>query len=137
MMGKISTIAIELTQNMMYYSKSKDLDCREILPAGLIEITKEDESVYHARSKNILSIEDKTRVETKLTEIKSLDQPELKKKYRELRKSGAHSHEKGGGIGFYEIAKLIQDFKYNFTEINEQKYMYEFKAIFSTKKKHN
>lgn len=137
MMGKISTIAIELTQNMMYYSKSKDLDCREILPAGLIEITKEDESVYHARSKNILSIEDKTRVETKLTEIKSLDQPELKKKYRELRKSGAHSHEKGGGIGFYEIAKLIQEFKYNFTEINEQKYMYEFKAIFSTKKKHN
>lgn len=127
--GKISTIVIELTQNMMHYSKSKELNSKEMVPAGLIEVTQDSESRYYVKSENIVSIEDKTRMETKLTEIQSLDALEVKKRYRELRKSGAHSHEKGGGIGFYEIAKLTQEFEYSFTEVNAEKYIYEFKAI--------
>lgn len=133
--GKISTIVVELTQNMMHYSKSKDLDSREILPAGLIEVTQDAESTYYVKSENVVSIEDKTRMETKFTEIQSLDASEVKKRYRERRKSGADSHEKGGGIGFYEIAKLTQEFEYSFKEINAEKFTYEFKAIVSTKKK--
>ena len=134
MVGKLSTLVIELTQNMMHYSKSHDLNCRDIRPAGLIEVIKDTKDIYYVRSRNIVSIEDKTKMESALLEVKSLDVAGIKKRYRELRKSGANTHEKGGGIGFYEIAKLIQSFEYSFTQINEEKYVYEFKAVLASRR---
>jgi len=135
MLGSISTMVIELTQNMMKYSKSHDLVCRDIRPAGLIEVEKTDDDIYYVRSKNILSIEDKEKIEPKLIEIQGLDQDGVKKRYRELRKSGENTHEKGGGIGFYEIAKLAYSIEYKFKAINEEKFSFEFKAVVKPRKK--
>ena len=134
MVGNISTMVIELTQNMMKYSKSNDLDCNEIKPAGLIEVQRDKNNVYYIRSENILSLEDKQKIEPKLLEIQSLDRAGIKKRYRELRKSGENTHEKGGGIGFYEIAKLAQTIEYEFKVINEQKFSFEFKVVIKSRK---
>ncbi len=135
MMGKISTLTIELLQNMMNYSKDDKVGTREIVPAGFIHILQTDENSYESISKNIISLEDKEKIEPKLLEILSLDTVGLKKRYRELRKSGQNTHEKGGGIGFYEIAKLCTSIEYNFTAINEDKYTFTMKSIVKTKEK--
>ena len=135
MMGKISTLTIELLQNMMNYSKDTIVGSREIMPAGYLHILQTDESSYKAVSKNIISIEDKEKIEPKLLEIQSLDPAGIKKRYRELRKSGQNTHEKGGGIGFYEIAKLCTKMEYNFTAINEDKFYFELTCIAQGSKK--
>ncbi len=135
MMGKVSTLAIELTQNMMNYSKSHHLNCTKLEPAGLIEIFQYEDGRYTVRSKSILSLQDKIKVEPKILEIQSLDSAAIRKRYRELRKSGENTHEKGGGIGFFEIAKLCDSIEYEFTSINDEKYYYEFRANVIPKKK--
>jgi hypothetical protein len=122
--GKLSTLVVEITQNMMNYSKSHDLNCRDIRPAGLIKVTQQD-NTYFVKSKNILSIEDKQKIEPKLQEIQNMSEAEIKKRYKELRRSGENTHEKGGGIGFYEIAKLANSIKYSFEPINEEKLYFE------------
>jgi PAS domain S-box-containing protein len=117
MMGKVSTTVIELLQNMMHYGKGE----------GSYELIK-NEYNYEIRTKNIVSEEDKNKIEKKLLEIKSLDEAGIKKRYGDLRRSGENTHGKGGGIGLYEIAKLVKNIEYKFIKTNENTYSYEFKT---------
>jgi PAS domain S-box-containing protein len=133
--ANLSTVVIELTQNMMKYSKSHDTHCKDIRPAGQIEILKNKEDEYIVKSKNIVSVEDKNKIEPKLIEILTLDSQALRKRYRELRRSGENTHKNGGGIGIYEIAKLANNIEYKFTPINDKKLNFEFKAILIKGKK--
>ena len=131
----IFTIFIELSQNMMNYSKSKTSDPTKLKPEGLILVGKNnDMSSYYVQSQNIVNAVDKEKMEPKLIEIQSLDQEGIKKRYRELRKSGRDSHEKGGGIGFYEIAKRCNHIDYEFVPIQDDKYYFQFKAEVKLKK---
>jgi len=133
--SNIFTVFIELGQNMMNYSKSSQVDDKSLKPQGLILVSKNDNGNYHIHSQNIISLEDKEKIEPKLLEIQSLDRDGIKKRYRELRKSGQHSHGKGGGIGFYEIAKRCDSIEYEFKPINENKLYFHLKAtIIITKK---
>ena len=132
--SKIATITIELLQNMMHYSKAREANSDEIIPAGFLEIIQVEENMFEAKSRNIISIDDKNKIEVTLQQIKLLDVSEIKKRYRELRKSGQNTHAKGGGIGFYEIAKLCKAIDYNFVQINERKYDFEFICYIEAKR---
>ncbi|MEA3498605.1 MAG: SiaB family protein kinase [Campylobacterota bacterium] len=134
-MPKIATITVELLQNMMNYSKSEKLESIEIKPAGFIEIKKDKEYRYYVNSKNIINQKDKEKIEPILLEIQTLDNSGVRKRYRELRKSGENTHSKGGGIGFFEIAKVSSSLEYKFTAINEDKYYFEFKVSVDSEKK--
>ena len=124
MMGKISTVAIELLQNMMHYGEGE----------GSFELINYYD-YYGIKAKNIVLKEGKNKIEEILLEIKSLDEAEIKKRYRELRRSGENTHGKGGGIGLYEIAKLVKSIEYQFVEVDENTYTYEFTAQIASKKK--
>lgn len=128
------TVFIELSQNMMNYSKSALVDDKSLKQQGLILVSKSENGDYHIHSQNIVSLEDKEKIEPKLIEIQSLDRNEIKKRYRELRKSGRHAHEKGGGIGLYEIAKRCNSIEYEFKAINEDKLYFHIKATIITSK---
>jgi len=133
LMGPISTITIEYCQNMMLYSKDSEIGSREIVPAGQLEVQNVNNEYYEIMAINIVSIEDKEKLERKLTEIQSLDKSGIKKRYRELRKSGKNTHEKGGGIGLYEIAKVSDSIEYKFNRINEDKYEFVMKSVVKLK----
>jgi len=120
----LSTIIIEYCQNMMNYSKDTKVGSRKIVPEGLISMQYINNKYYKIVAKNIVSAEDKEKIEPKLMEIKSLDRTGIKKRYRELRRSGKNTHEKGGGIGLYEIAKVSNKINYEFHYINEDKYYF-------------
>ena len=132
-MGTVSTITIEYCQNMMNYSKNEDIDSRQIVPAGTIEVQYINDEYYDIIATNIVSKEDKEKIEPKLIEIQGLDKQGIKKRYRELRKSGQNTHEKGGGIGMYEIAKVSDSIEYEFTAINEDKYYFMMKSFVKPK----
>ncbi len=120
----LSTITIEYCQNMMNYSKDSKIGSRNIVPEGFISMQYVDNRYYKIIAKNIISIEDKEKIEPKLIEIHNLDKAGIKKRYRELRRSGKNTHEKGGGIGLYEIAKVSNKVDYEFRYINEDKYYF-------------
>ena len=126
--SNIFTIFIELSQNMMNYSKSSELNNNNIEPGGLIVVSKDNEGNYYINSQNIISDDDKAIIEPKLLEVTTLNRDDIKKRYKELRRSGKNSHEKGGGIGFYEIAKRCNEIDYTFTKINENKFYFHIKT---------
>lgn len=129
----IFTVFIELAQNMMNYSKTHEEECNEVRSSGLILVGKSSEDHYYIQSQNIVSSIDKDKIEPKLMEIKTLDRDGIKKRYKELRRSGKDTHSKGGGIGFYEIAKRSNSIEYAFEKINENKFYFKFKSIIELK----
>ena len=132
----IFTIFVELSQNMMNYSKCKTQCNEEFDPKGLVLVgyNKEDNS-YYVLSRNVIDNIDKEKIEPKLEEIQTLTRDEIKKKYRELRKSGLDKHNKGAGIGFLEVAKRCDNVEFKFTSINDNKYQFVFQANIRNKQK--
>ncbi len=126
--NNIFTIFIELSQNMMNYSKTQCEDCNEMKSNGLIIVSKNSELNYTIHSQNIIDKTDKEKIEPVLEEIKKMNKEEIKAMYRELRRTGRNTHGKGGGIGFYEIAKRCDFIDFEFKSINENKYYFHFQA---------
>ncbi len=123
--NNIFTIFIELSQNIMNYSKSKNKNCDVLKSEGLIVVGKDTEH-YYIHSQNAVDIRDKDKIEPKLCELLTMSRDDIKKTYRELRRSSKNTHEKGGGIGFYEIAKRSDEVKFEFKELHEDKYYFHF-----------
>jgi len=132
--SNIFTIFIEIAQNMMNYSKEKNIDAKGNKAEGLIIVGKDTENNYYIHSQNIIALEDKETIEPKLVEVLTLTKNEIKQRYKELRRSGVNTHGKGGGIGFYEIAKRCDEIEYEFRQINEKRFYFNFKATIITKK---
>ena len=130
--NNIFTIFIELSQNMMNYSKT--LGNSKQRAQGLILVSRDTDCNYSIHSQNIVSLADKEKIEPKLLEIQSLDKDGIKKRYRELRKNGQNTHGKGGGIGFYEIAKKCDFIEYNFTKIQDDRYYFHVKTTIAINK---
>jgi len=59
--NNIFTIFIELTQNIMNYSKSVHENDNSLKPQGLILVTKDDKHNYYIHSQNIVSLQDKEK----------------------------------------------------------------------------
>ena len=125
------TIFIELTQNIINYSI--DIDKNILKPEGTVVVSRTYKNCYFIRSLNIVSLADKEKIEPRLLEIMSLDKKTNRQRYGELRKSRDYSHTKGGGIGFYEIAKRCDLLEYNFEYIKEDRYYFYMKATLFTK----
>jgi len=125
--SNIFTVFIELAQNMMNYSKKANKEGFD--PKGLILVGRTHDGYYYVFSQNIVDKVDKEKLEEKLKKITSMTKEEIKKEYRNARKSGKDKHKKGGGIGFYEIAKKSQTIEYNFIDLGDGKYYFQFKAV--------
>ena len=121
--NNIFVVFIELAQNVMNYSKTMKLQKIQN-PKAIIYVGKQDGS-YFVCSQNIISKDDKDKIEPMLQQITTASQEEIKKLYREVRRSGKNSHEKGGGLGFLEIAKKTTNIQYNFEEITPEKFYYK------------
>ena len=138
LMGIISTITIEYCQNIMNYSKgARDTDTDNIISSGEIEVQNINNEYYEIMATNIVSTKDKAKIEPKLIEIQSLDKAGIKKRYKELRRSGENTHSNGGGIGMYEVAKISDNIEYKFKNINKDKYSFTIKSIVKIKKEKN
>lgn len=129
------TIFIELSQNMMNYSKKSVASGERMDSKGLIIVGYDkDNNDYYVLSRNIVSTEDKEKIIPKVKQVLSLDKEGLKLLYRELRKSGRGKHEKGAGIGFVEMARRCDSMECDFTDINGATHYYALKATIHNSK---
>jgi hypothetical protein len=127
--SKLATIVIEMAQNIMHYMEKVKGS------KAFIEIYYDENSdEYVVITRNVVLKEDKELIEQKLKEIKTLSKDEIKKRYKELRRSGLYKHDKGGGIGFYEIAKLADSISFKFEQIDEDRFNFEFIAKLKSKR---
>ncbi|MBF0264229.1 MAG: PAS domain S-box protein [Gammaproteobacteria bacterium] len=135
MMANISTIVIEVCQNIMKYCQKENSLSNDLAPVGTLRVFKLHNDDYLISSSNIVSKGDKEKLEPRLKEVQSLDQKSIKKKYRELRRSGKNTHAKGGGVGTYEIAKISDAITYRFEAINDQQFSYTLDVSVKSKAK--
>jgi len=124
----IFAIFIELSQNIMNYSKSRQKDALRYDSKGMIIVGKNPQNHYYVLSQNVVRLDDKTKMESKLEEIVNADLEGVKKLYKEARRSGKYRHSMGGGIGFYEIAKRCSRIDYRFETLANDNYYFKFKA---------
>ncbi|MEA1919016.1 MAG: SiaB family protein kinase [Campylobacterota bacterium] len=128
--GNIFTIFIELAQNMMNYSKSKQDANHTYESKGLVLVGMEpDKKSYYIMSRNQIDADDKIKVEKRLKEVEGLNKDQLRSLYREQRKAGKDKHAKGAGIGFIEIARRCDKIEYDFTPSSENRYFFTLKTI--------
>lgn len=106
------TIFIELSQNIVSYAHRQADSYR--IEGVLVIGQRRDSSDFFIQSQNLIRPEDQLRLESKLQEIKAMDRENIKKRYRDLLRSGRDAHYKGAGIGFYEIAKRCEEIDYEF-----------------------
>lgn len=126
----ISIIFIEITQNIMNYATSKQDDEYDYVSEGLVLVGKDEGSEnFYVYSQNIIAKDDMEKIRPRLERILFLSKEEIKKEYKELRRNGRHTHGKGAGIGFYEIAKKSKSIEFEFIQISEHKYCFQFKSL--------
>jgi hypothetical protein len=131
----IYTVFIEMAQNIMNYSRAKWDDSNEPKPEGLIIVGKYNQGAgYYVQAQNVVYAADKAKIEPKLQEIQRMDLDDIKKRYREVRKSGRDTHAKGGGIGFYEIAKRCSHIEFQFKPVDGDKFEFCLTANIAKKK---
>jgi anti-sigma regulatory factor (Ser/Thr protein kinase) len=124
-MSKLSTLTIEMCQNIMNYSNFNGKKSHGYIE--IREISTNHETKYEIITKNMVSKEEKTIIESRLNEILNLTKEGVKQRYKELRRNEKYKHEKGGGIGLYEIAKTADNLQYSFEE-KQNGYLFVFKA---------
>ncbi len=118
-------VFVELIQNIMNYSinRTKDSDNGS---GTCFVIHKKESKKFKVCSGNLVSAEQASKIKEKIDKINSLDEVELKAYYKETRRSGKDTHDKGGGLGFIEIArKSSGKLHYEITPINTIKSYFE------------
>ena len=132
----IFTIFIELSQNMMNYSKNKTQSDVEFDSKGLIIVGMDSaKTSYYIISRNVIDAEDKSKIEVRLKEVEGLNKEELRALYRERRKSGRDKHTKGAGIGFVEVARRCDQVEHEFESIDSDHYYFSVKSTINLKER--
>ena len=114
---KIYISFIELAQNVMKYSKNTT-EAKQDGHSELIVVNKTDTN-YFISTKNIINRDDEKHIISVLNEIGTYDKQGIKDKYNKLRKSGENTHSKGGGIGFYQLARKSDGIRYRINRLDD------------------
>lgn len=97
-------IVTEVVQNMIKYAFKSHANHPEY-EMQLNICYDAHKQKYFVRGGNVLQREQLETVKKRMDEVNGLDKEGLKALYRERRKSGEKSHNRGAGIGFLEMAK--------------------------------
>lgn len=118
-------VLIELVQNIINYSVRRDQNSGNGYGTCFV--------IHHAKSEefkvcsgNVVSNEQAQKIKNKIEKINSFDEVELKAYYKETRRSGRDMHDKGGGLGFIEIARKSKGkLNYRIEKIDSDKSYFE------------
>lgn len=122
---KLFSVFIELMQNIAYYSKDKVKIGDKSVGRGII-LVKELKRGYSIMAGNIINLQDKSKIENKISYINSLNCEELKQLYKKTIKIKREEGQIGGGIGFIDIARKSSDrLVYGFKEIDKDRIFFE------------
>jgi hypothetical protein len=120
----IFAIFVEEAQNVIRYSQEvigdENGEDGNELRRGFIAVGNGDGD-YYVCCGNLIQLDDVSRLEGHLQNIKSLDEDELKALYKQILRGDVPEGSKGAGVGFVDIARKAKGrFDYFFKDINDK-----------------
>lgn len=129
---KVFSVFVEQMQNIVNYSADRVIheDRQEgEIRLGVLIVGKEEGSFY-VLCGNKINRELAGSIRGQLETIAGMDKDELKKLYRERRKSAPQTEEKGTGLGFIDIArKASQPIEFDFMPVDDDFVFFTIKAV--------
>ena len=124
---KLSFLMIEVFQNIVRHSDNKiNNDCFGV---------RNLEQSIHIFSSNKIGLEAYEFLNSKLAEINSLDQNQLKEIYKEILMNRELSEKGGAGLGLIEMArKSINPIQKNFKELSADSFLFNYQVDLSKEK---
>lgn len=127
----IFAIFVEMTHNIISYSSNSKLigENKKQSPGVIIVGFDLHKMKFYIKSGNTVSAEAKTKIMERIDTVKNLDKEQLKALYKEHRKSGKNTHDRGGGLGFIEIQrKASEPLEYTFDKLDDNNLFFSVKA---------
>lgn len=118
-LNKINTSFIEITQNILKYSKRLSGTYGDYL--NKVSVFRDNGKCYLVSS-NVIGENSKKKITKRINEIQTFDKNQINEKYFELCKNGEQSHMHGGGVGLYQMARKSDGIKYTISKISDSKY---------------
>lgn len=101
---RVYHVLVECLQNLYHHSK-QDTSKEQ----SIIVMVAKNANGYSVITGNYVSSNDVDTLRSKIREINSLDQNELKSLYRKVLNNGSYSNKGGGGLGIIDIARKSEE----------------------------
>jgi hypothetical protein len=129
---KVFSIFVEQMQNVVSYSADRvvreDLQDGDIR-IGVIIIGQENDHFY-VLCGNRIERQNVESLRSQLQMLRDLNKEDLKKLYRDRRKSPPHGQSKGAGLGFIDMArKATYPIQFDFSPVDEDFDFFTIKAV--------
>ena len=129
---KVFSVFMELTQNVLYYSKEVNYFGDQDKVGTLVILQTEDE--YRVITGNLITTESASILLDKWKTVISLDRDALRDYKRKLRDAPREGESKGAGIGLVQVALTSDDLEVKIKRINDK---FSFFALFANIAKGN
>jgi hypothetical protein len=129
----VFAVFVEAMQNMIRYSAEKVPNSVAEQPLsemryGVLTIGREgDDYVVHAG--NLVARSDVERLRARLSQIRAMNEAELRALYKERLRAGPEEGSKGAGLGLIEIARRAsRPIEFDFTDVDDKHAFFTLKA---------
>ncbi|MBF0182063.1 MAG: hypothetical protein HQM03_18755 [Magnetococcales bacterium] len=128
---KVLSIFVEQVQNIVHYSQDKVVqeEPRHVEYTQGICMIGQEEGHYYILSGNLIRNEDVSRIEEKLTVLRTMDQAALKAHYLAQRKKGPDEHSKGAGLGLIDMLRRGSGMDYHFQPVDDRHTFFSVKVL--------
>ena len=126
----VFSVFVEQVQNMIRYSAEKESrENNEEIRSGIMVVGQEPQGFYVSCG-NKVKASNVPRLEKILTQIREMDQKELKKAWKQGLRNGPPEGSKGAGIGFIDIARKARGgIEFDFKPLDEESAFFSMKAF--------
>jgi hypothetical protein len=129
----VFSVFVEAMQNMIRYSAEKVPNSAAELPLiemryGVLTIGREgDDYVVHAG--NLVARSDVERLRARLSQIRDMNEEELRALYKQRLRADPEEGSKGAGLGLIEIARRAsKPIEFDFTDVDDEHAFFTLKA---------
>lgn len=103
---RIFSVFIEMSQNVMHYSKEREIDPISGNEYGVgIVLFHESDDEFIVTSGNVTDRDGAEKIKNKVQELTTMESEEVKKCYKEIIKKPRREGHKGAGLGLIDIVR--------------------------------
>lgn len=126
MIRRVFSVLIEGLQNIKIHGEADD----EGIKRGILVFAKGEDGLYKISFGNLILNKLKDSMETRLNELNSLSEEELKQRYMAVLSNGILSNKGGAGLGFITMKmKAKSKLNFNFHPVSDEYAMFTFELV--------
>ncbi len=103
---RLFSVLVEMAQNILHYSQEREFfpKSHSVVGAGSL-LVKESPEAFEIEGRNLVTSEQKARLESRCALINSMTEEKLREFYLTQRRQSTQPQSKGAGLGLIEIAR--------------------------------